>query len=84
MSTSGNPFKDIVESDVWGEAPATKLVYLTLVLRADRKGYAETGGPNSLARAANVDEEAAAVGIRELQKKGWIRSVPGGWQIVTI
>lgn len=85
-------FRSIVRSSIWNEAEATRVVWITLLVEADRFGRIEAsiGG---LARLANVSREACEEAVRVLLspdpddrshvKEGRrLEVIPGGWQIV--
>jgi len=82
-------FGTILQSSIWSEDPATRLVWITLLTLADGEGYVRSS-TSGLARTANVpikDTERALVilespdkesGTQEFDGKR-IEAVEGGW-----
>ena len=85
-------FGSILDSTVWDTAPATRLVWITLLAMADRDGVVEASVPG-LAKRANVDrsdcERALALFLapdpdsRTKDNEGRrIEEVDGGWRLI--
>lgn len=85
-------FGSILKSSVWDESPATRLVWITLLLLADEDGFAQ-GVERGLARQANVSPEECFAALEVLaapdlasqtQDYGGrrIEKVEGGWLVL--
>ena len=85
-------FGSILKSSVWDESPATRLVWITLLLLADEEGFAQ-GVERGLARQANVSPEECRAALEVLaapdvdsqtQDFGGrrIEKVEGGWMVL--
>lgn len=86
-------FRDLLTSSLWASAtPATRCVWLALLLLADPEGYVPASIPG-LARAANVSDEEARVAVDVLEARDpdsrtadhdgrRIAKVPRGWLIL--
>jgi hypothetical protein len=82
-------FGTLLHSSIWVEDPSTRLVWITLLLMANRDGYVRAS-PSGLARAANVSKEDTVRALEVLaapdEESGSpeyegrrIEAVEGGW-----
>ena len=85
-------FSSILESSVWDEAPATRLVWITFLLLADEEGFVK-GVESGIARRACVSKQECRVALEVLsapdiesqdQDHGGRRleKVEGGWVVL--
>lgn len=85
-------FSSIVLSTVWGEAPHTKIVWITLLALKNKNGFV-AGSVPGLARAAVVSTEECRDALRVLEAPDpdsknhendgrRISSVDGGWVVL--
>lgn len=85
-------FASLLESSVWAEDAPTRLVWITLLLMADRDGFVR-GSPSGLARRANVGMAECRKAMATLEAPdvesgtdAWggrrIERVAEGWQIL--
>lgn len=85
-------FASILDSSVWDEAPATKLVWITMLLLADEDGFVK-GVDSAIGRRAAVSAEECRAALAVLegpdlnsqsQEYGGrrIERVEGGWQVL--
>src|SRR5262245_26615337 len=60
-------FNSILDSSVWLESPETRIVWITLLVSADREGMARFATVANLARRAGIDPDAAEKAIQILE-----------------
>ena len=86
-------FASILDSSVWLEAPATRLVWLTLLAAKDEDGFARFATIDNLAVRARVMPDEADDAIRILEgpdpnssnpdhEGRRVERVPGGWMVL--
>lgn len=86
-------FTKILDSSIWLEADATRLVWLTLIAAMDEDGFAQFASVPNLARRAIVSVEATEEAVHILEAPDpnssdpdndgrRIERVPGGWMIL--
>lgn len=86
-------FASILDSSVWLEASATRIVWLTFLAAKDGDGFARFASIENLARRANVttDEALRAVEVLEAPDEQSsnpdhegrrVERVPGGWMVL--
>ena len=86
-------FTKILDSSIWLEPNATRIVWITLLAAMDETGYAHFSAIENLANRARVTNEEAEVAVRcflapdpnsgDPQFKGRrVERVPGGFQIL--
>ncbi|HEY1771457.1 MAG TPA: hypothetical protein VGG02_14495 [Chthoniobacterales bacterium] len=86
-------FTSILDSSIWLEEPATKVVWITLLATMDEDGFARFATPKNLANRAvlSLEETEAAVTILESPDANStdtdhegrrIERVPGGWMVL--
>lgn len=85
-------FNSIIYSSIWMEDDATRVVWITLLAMADRKGFVY-GSVRGLAKAANVEDEKCRLALEKFlgpdadssnpENEGRrIELVPGGWRLL--
>jgi hypothetical protein len=85
-------FSKIIRSSIWAETSDTRIVWVTMLLLANRDGFVESS-PSGLAREANVTVPACREALKVLeapdiesstQEYGGRRidAMEGGWQIL--
>jgi hypothetical protein len=85
-------FSSILDSTVWGEDLATRVVWITLLVKASRDGIVYASIPG-LARSANVTREQVEAALEKLMAHDpdssssdhdgrRIEVVDGGWRIL--
>jgi hypothetical protein len=86
-------FASMLDSSIWLESVATRVVWVTLLASKDGDGYAHFAALENLARRANVTLEEARTAVATLESpdddstnKSYggrrIERVPGGWMIL--
>ena len=86
-------FTSILDSSIWVEEPATKIVWITLIAAMDEDGFAHFSTLRNLANRAvlSVEQTEAAVKILESPDPNSadkdfdgrrIERVPGGWMVL--
>lgn len=86
-------FTKILDSSIWLEPEATRLVWLTFIAAMDEDGFAQFASVGNLAHRANIplDETIAAVACLESpdvhssdpdNEGRRIERVPGGWMVL--
>jgi hypothetical protein len=86
-------FAKILDSSIWLEEPATKVVWVTLIAAMDEDGFAHFSAPQNLANRAvlTLEETEAAIKILESPDPNSadkefdgrrIERVPGGWIVL--
>lgn len=86
-------FTKILDSSIWLEPTATRLVWLTLIAAMDEDGFAQFASVGNLAHRANIplDDTIAAVACLEgpdphssdPDNEGRrVERVPGGWMVL--
>lgn len=82
----------IIDSSIWAESAETRVVWITLLAKCDREGYARLSF-SGLQRASNVPTEDAQKAIERLEGPDTdsrtpdnegrrIRKVDGGWHVL--
>jgi len=86
-------FTKILDSSIWLEPDATRIVWLTCLAAMDETGFAQFAGVPNLAHRANVTLEAALEAVRCLEgadvnssdpdnEGRRLERVPGGWMVL--
>lgn len=86
-------FTKILDSSIWLEPDATRIVWLTCLAAMDETGFAQFAGTPNLAHRANVSLEAALEAVACLESADLnssdpdnegrrIERVPGGWMVL--
>ena len=86
-------FTKILDSSIWLEPDATRIVWLTCLAAMDETGFAQFAGTPNLAHRANVSLEAALEAVTCLESADLnssdpdnegrrIERVPGGWIVL--
>src|SRR3990167_2613671 len=86
-------FASILDSSIWLEALATRIVWLTLLAAKDSDGFARFASIENLARRAIVSVAEAEAAIAKLESPDprssnpehegrRVERVPGGWLIL--
>lgn len=86
-------FTSILDSSIWLEEPATKVVWITLIAAMDEEGFAHFASLKNLANRSvlSVEETEAAVKVLESPDPNSsdpdhegrrIERVPGGWMVL--
>ena len=86
-------FTKILDSSIWLEPDATRIVWLTCLAAMDETGFAQFAGTPNLAHRANVSLEAALKAVECLESADLnssdpdnegrrIERVPGGWMVL--
>ena len=86
-------FTKILDSSIWLESDATRIVWITLLAAMDEDGYAPFSAKENLARRANVKMDALEKAITILESPDKynpddefegrrIEKVQGGWLIL--
>jgi hypothetical protein len=86
-------FTKILDSSIWLEPDATRIVWLTCLAAMDEAGFAQFAGIPNLAHRANVSLEAASEAVKCLESEDLnssdpdnegrrIERVPGGWMVL--
>jgi hypothetical protein len=86
-------FASILDSSIWLEEDATRIVWLTLLAAKDGEGFARFAALENLARRANVSSEKAAHAVAKLEAPDTnssnplhegrrVERVPGGWMVL--
>ena len=86
-------FTKILDSSIWLEPDATRIVWLTCIAAMDEDGFAAFAGIPNLARRANVSLRAAEVAVARLEgpdpdssdpdhEGRRIERIPGGWLVL--
>lgn len=92
MSGYTKLFQSILDSSIWCEDDQTRIVWITLLAKANRDGIVESAVP-ALANTARVDKEACRAALekfkapdpdsRSKENEGRrIEEVEGGWKIL--
>ncbi len=85
-------FSSITESTIWGEDHTTRIVWITMLAMADRKGRV-WGSIPGLANRARVDLPLVEVALKKFQEKDFysrttdhegrrIQAIDGGWVLL--
>lgn len=86
-------FTKILDSSIWLEADATRIVWITLLAAMDEDGFAPFSCNDNLARRANVPKEALSEALKTLESPDKynpndefegrrIERVPNGWMVL--
>lgn len=86
-------FTKILDSSIWLESTATRIVWLTFIASMDEDGFAQFAAYGNLANRARVTLEEARVAVLSLESPDpesgdpandgrRIERVPGGWMIL--
>ena len=86
-------FTGILDSSVWLESDATRLVWLTCLAAMDETGFVKAAAVGNLANRARVEVEAARQAIQRLENPDTessdpenegrrLERVPGGWIVL--
>jgi len=86
-------FTKILDSSIWLETDATRIVWLTLIASMDESGFCHFASPGNLANRARVPIEATVDAIKVLESPDpnsgdssnegrRIERVPGGWMVL--
>ena len=86
-------FTSILDSSIWLEEPATKVVWVTLIAAMDEDGFAHFSAPQNLANRAVLSLKDTEVAIKILESPDSnsadrehdgrrIERVPGGWIVL--
>ena len=87
-------FASILDSSVWAEDQETRLLWITMLVKADREGVVRAS-TTGLARAANISVESCKRGIDVLQAPDLdskdpdyggrrIEKIDGGWVVLNL
>ncbi len=86
-------FTKILDSSIWLETDATRIVWLTFIAAMDENGFTQFACPANVASRARVTLEAAEIAIKILESPDKnsgdpdhegrrIEKVPGGWIVL--
>jgi hypothetical protein len=86
-------FTKILDSSIWLEPDATRIVWITMIAAMDETGFCQFAAIPNVARRANVTRKAATEAIRVLESPDKdssdpefegrrIERVPGGWMVL--
>lgn len=86
-------FTKILDSSIWLEPDATRIVWLTCIAAMDEDGFCAFAAPANLARRANVDPKKCAAALSTLESPDpnssdpehdgrRLERVPGGWVVL--
>jgi hypothetical protein len=86
-------FTKILDSSIWLESDATRIVWVTMIAAMDETGLCAFASVANVARRANVTTDAATVAIRVLESPDAdssdpdnegkrLERVPGGWIVL--
>jgi hypothetical protein len=86
-------FTKILDSSIWLETDATRIVWLTIIAAMDETGFVQFASVANLAHRARVTEQAADEAVRRLESPDpnssdpdnagcRIERVPGGWMVL--
>jgi hypothetical protein len=86
-------FASILDSSIWVEEPATKIVWITLLAAMDETGFAHFSTLRNLAQRAFLSVEVAEPAVKILESPDpnsadkefdgcRIERVPGGWMVL--
>ncbi len=86
-------FTKILDSSIWLETDATRLVWLTLIASMDENGFVQFASVRNLAHRTRVSEEAATEAVKILESPDRdssdpdnegrrIERIPGGWIVL--
>ena len=86
-------FSSILDSSIWLEEPATKVVWVTLIAAMDEDGFAHFSALQNLANRAVLPIEVTEKAVKILESPDpnsadkefdgrRIERVPGGWQLL--
>lgn len=86
-------FTKILDSSIWLEPDATRLIWLTFIAAMDEDGYAQFASIPNLAHRARVTTDAAAKAVKTLESPDSnssdpdhegrrVERVAGGWMIL--
>jgi hypothetical protein len=93
MTMYNKIFTKILDSSIWLESDATRIVWVTMIAAMDETGFCQFASAANVARRANVDPEKAAAAIAVLEAPDAdssdpenegrrIERVPGGWIVL--
>lgn len=93
MSMYNKIFTKILDSSVWLESSATRIVWVTMIAAMDETGFCQFAAIANVARRANVEIAEAAAAIHVLEgpdidssdpdnEGRRIERVPGGWIVL--
>lgn len=85
-------FGSILDSSIWDESLATRIVWVTMLTMADENGFV-SASPDGVARRANIPKQDCYAALKTLEapdihskSKEWggrrIEQVEGGWQVL--
>lgn len=86
-------FTKILDSSIWLEADATRIVWFTMLAAMDQDGFVQFASVANLAHRARVDHDAAKTAVAVLEGPDEnssdpdhdgrrIERVPGGWMVL--
>ena len=86
-------FTKILDSSIWLEPDATRIVWITMIAAMDETGFCQFASVANVARRANVDTEKAAAAIQVLESPDKdssdpenegrrLERIPGGWMVL--
>jgi hypothetical protein len=86
-------FSKILDSSIWLEAHATRIVWVTFIAAMDQDGFVEFASVGNVAQRANVTLPEARAAVRKLESPDpdsgdpdhegrRLERVPGGWMVL--
>lgn len=93
MTVYNKIFTKILDSSIWLETDATRLVWLTLIASMDEHGIVQFASVKNLAHRTRVSEDAAIAAVKTLESPDpdssdpdnegrRIERIPGGWIVL--
>lgn len=93
MSMYNKIFTKILDSSIWLESDATRIVWVTMIAAMDETGFCQFAAVANVARRANVSVEKARAAIEVLEgpdsdssdpdnEGRRLERVPGGWMVL--